>query len=95
MKNEMPTRMTIAPTAIAAIPAPLTLLEPAVVVVCRTVGALVVVVGVVPVFWGRGPNGFPAALLRHCRGGRGQDGGASPPRRRDYSHAARPQASAL
>src|SRR6266508_4563235 len=56
----MPTRMMIAPTAIAAIPAPLTLLEPAAVVVCRTGGALVEVVpGTVALFWGSGPNGLP------------------------------------
>jgi hypothetical protein len=59
MNSEMPTRTTIAPTAIAATPAPLTLLVPAVVVVGATGGALVVVPGTVPVFCGSGPNGLP------------------------------------
>jgi hypothetical protein len=42
MKNEIPARITIAPTAIAAIPPPLTLLLPAVVVVPGTAGVLAV-----------------------------------------------------
>jgi hypothetical protein len=43
MKNEMPARITIAPTAIPAIPPPLTLLLPAVVVSGATGGAVEVV----------------------------------------------------
>jgi hypothetical protein len=59
MKNEMPARMTIAPTAIAAIPEPLTDVPPDVVVVFAIVGTFVGVVGIVGWFWGSGPSGLP------------------------------------